>query len=43
MKLAQFFQDDKLRLGRVLQQELFPLNFEGDFHAGLAESLRIHL
>ncbi|MCD6270093.1 MAG: hypothetical protein J7J71_08175, partial [Deltaproteobacteria bacterium] len=33
MKLAQFFQDGKLRLEQVRKQELFPLNFEGDFHA----------
>jgi len=33
MKLAQFFQNGKLRLGQVREQQLFPRNFEGDFHA----------
>ncbi len=35
MKLAQFFQEQKLRLGIVQGKELFPLNFNGDFHSWL--------
>lgn len=35
MKLAQFFKERKLQLGLVQENELFPLNFSGDFHAWL--------
>ena len=35
MKLAQFFQDKKLCLGIVKDEELLPLSFTGDFHAWL--------
>ena len=36
MKIAQFFQNKKLRLGIVQKKELLPLSFAGDFHAWLA-------
>ncbi len=35
MKLAQFFQEQKLQLGVVQKDKLFPLNFRGDFHSWL--------
>ncbi|MCK5681804.1 fumarylacetoacetate hydrolase family protein [bacterium] len=35
MKLAQFFSGPKLHLGLIKQDELFPLIFNGDFHAWL--------
>ncbi|MCK5540970.1 MAG: fumarylacetoacetate hydrolase family protein, partial [Deltaproteobacteria bacterium] len=35
MNLAQFFQDKKLRLGIVKEEELLPLSFAGDFHTWL--------
>jgi len=36
MKLAQFFDNTKLRLGIIQEEKLRPLSFTGDFHAWLA-------